>query len=115
MNNKKGVAILILGLILVGVGSYFGFERYDKYLESKNIKKPKTVYAGVYKSENNSLSIIEENKDSLKLSIGEESYIFEKNGENFDNIELNYSINIEKDKLTLVKNGQESELYYKEK
>ena len=115
MKNKKGIAILILGLILVGIGSYFGFEKYDKYLESKNIKRPKSIYTGVYKSETNSLSIIEEDENSIKLSIGEESYVFEKNGDNFDNLELNYSINIEKDKLTLVKNGQDSEFYYKEK
>ncbi len=112
MNNKKGIVILIIGLILVGIGSFYGFEKYDDYLTSKNIKK---IYTGVYKSENNYLSINEEEKNTLKITIGEESYIFTKNEDVYDNTELKYSVKIENDKLTLIKNGQDIELYYKEK
>ena len=112
MSNKKGLFLLVIGLLLVGIGSYFGFEKYGEYLKNKNNQQ---LYTGIYKSEENTISVMDVTDEKIKISIDDTVYILDYNGQYYENKENNYQLKIDNKSLTLLKNNEESEEFYKEK
>ncbi len=111
MKKKIGIVALTIGFMLVGIGSYEGFEIYDNYLKSSNIN---SLYTGVYKSLDNDIEIVSASKEKMLVAIDNIKYEFSLNGEFFENNNLNYKIKMLNQSLSLFIDGEE-EIFYKEK
>ena len=112
MIKKVGLAVLLVGLFLVGVGSYEGFEMYDKYLKDTNVS---SLYTGVYKSIDHNVEIVSASTDMLLVTINNKSYEFSLRDDYYENDLLNYKIKMLNQALSLFIEGEETEIFYKEK
>ncbi len=112
MRKKVGLAILLIGFVLVGIGSYEGFEIYDNYLKSSNIN---SLYTGVYKSLDHDIEIVSADENKISVYINDNKYDFNLNGDYFENEILNYKIKLFNKELSLFIEGEEQEIFYKEK
>ncbi len=113
MKKKIGIAVLLAGLTLVGVGSYEGFEIYDKYLKSEKIDGS-SLYTGIYKSIDSNIKVISATDDKVVISLNDMPYEFKLKGDFFENDLLNFKIKMMNEKITLFSEGDE-EIFYKEK
>lgn len=112
MIKKVGLIVLLVGLVLVGVGSYEGFEMYDKYLKDSNTL---SLYTGVYKSVDHDVEVVSASANTILVTINNESYEFSLNGDYYENDLLNYKIKMLNQSLSLFIEGEETEVFYKEK
>ena len=83
MKNLIGVMFSIIGVFLVGVGSYVYFENYGYYLES-SLKN--NLYEGVYKNDDNNIVIKDNNiyineESGLEITINGNELKLSKDGE----------------------------------
>lgn len=102
---------LLVGLFLVGVGSYIVFENYNISLSSSSNQ----LYTGVYKYNDNTIVVSNKSDNSLFLSINNETYDFEFNGKVFENIKMGMIAEFKNDSLILIRDGQELNTYKKNK
>ena len=104
MKNLYGILFTLIGLFLVGVGAYIGFENYNIkfYSEEKG-----SLYSGVYFAAGDIVNVIEEEQDKMFVEINQESYEFYYNGEYYVNQETGFYIIFSNDKLTIYKDGEE--------
>jgi uncharacterized protein YneR len=109
MKNLIGVMFSIIGVFLVGVGSYVYFENYGYYLES-SLKN--NLYEGVYKNDDNNI-VIKDKDDSLIVTINNEQYEFIKDNNIYINEESGLEITINGNELKLSKNGEIVMICYK--
>ena len=109
MKNLIGVMFSIIGVFLVGVGSYVYFENYGYYLES-SLKN--NLYEGVYKNDDNNI-VIKDKDDSLIVTINNEQYEFIKDNNIYINEESGLEITINGNELKLSKNGETVMICYK--
>ncbi len=112
MRKIIGLTFIVVGLVLVGLGSYDGFERYgqDLFAEDK-----KNYYDGLYLTAGDSITVYSENKDDLKVSINNETYEFYYNGKYYENKESGFYIIFDEDNLVLYKDGEQIRTLKKEK
>ena len=99
MIKKVGLIVLLVGLVLVGVGSYEGFEMYDKYLKDSNTL---SLYTGVYKSVDHDVEVVSASANTILVTINNESYEFSLNGDYYENDLLNYKIKMLNQSLSLL-------------
>jgi len=109
MKNLFGVMFSIIGIFLVGVGSFVYFENYGYYLES-SLKN--NVYEGIYKSDDNNI-IVKEKDDSFSVTINNEEYEFVLNNNIFENKEVGLELIIKDNELKLLKDGEVVAVCYK--
>ena len=109
MKNLIGVMFSIIGVFLVGVGSYVYFENYGYYLES-SLKN--NLYEGVYKNDDNNIVIKDKDK-SLMVTINNEQYEFVKDNNIYINEESGLEITINGNELKLLKDGEILMICYK--
>ncbi len=109
MKNLIGVMFSIIGVFLVGVGSYVYFENYGYYLES-SLKN--NLYEGVYKNDDNNVVIKDKDK-SLMVTINNEQYEFIKDNNIYINEESGLEITINGNELKLSKDGETVMICYK--
>jgi hypothetical protein len=102
MKNLYGVMFSIIGVFLVGVGSFVYFENYGYYLES-SLKN--NLYEGVYKSDNNEI-IVKDKDKSLMVTINNEEYEFVLNNNIYENKEVGLEITIKDNELKIIKDGE---------
>ena len=93
---------VLIGLFLIGVGSYIAFENYGNKLEqSSNVQNK--LYTGIYYASSDIVKVIEENDNDMLVQINNETYSFMKNGDIFENKETGVHIEFMGDNLMLYK------------
>ncbi len=111
MNKMISSLYLLVGLFLVGVGSYIVFENYDISLSYQTNQ----LYTGVYKADDNIVVVSNKSDNSIFLSINDETYDFEFNGKEFENLKMGMIVVFNDDSLILLKDGQTLNTYKKNK
>ncbi len=110
MKNIFGFLFTLTGLVLIGIGTYFGFEKFNKEFFSENND---SLYNGVYFASSDVISVEEENDNSIIVQINQETYKFLYDGEFFINQESGLYINFQDKKLILYKDGEKIKTLYK--
>lgn len=104
MKNLYGILFTLIGLFLVGIGAYIGFENYDVIFYSK---ERESLYNGVYFASGDIVNVLEEDDKTLEVVINQEPYLFTWNGEYFVNKENGFYVKFKNEMLTIYKDGEE--------
>lgn len=110
MKNTIGMLFLLVGLSLIAVGSYNGFESYNKELIKNNADN---LIDGIYVFENEKVIVSSLNEGSLGVLINNETYEFENKGDIYENSLLGLVIEFKNNSLIISKDGQEVSKYIK--
>lgn len=114
MRKVIGTLFMTLGLVLIGIGTFDGFEKFEKDLirESK-----KSYYDGLYLTEGDCIVVSSdaENDNSLYVLINNDTYEFIFNGDYFINEDSGFYILFSYDQLILYKDGEKIRTLHKEK
>ena len=112
MRKIIGSFLITVGLVLIGIGSYNGFEKFgnDLFAEHK-----KSYYDGLYLAPGDSVTVSSEDKEVIKVSINSETYEFKFNGSYYEDEYSGFYIYFTNDQLTIYKDGEEIRTLYKEK
>ena len=112
MKKIIGSFLIAVGLVLIGIGSYNGFEKFgnDLFAESK-----KSYYDGLYLAPGDSVMVTSEDKEVVKVLINSETYEFRYNGKYFENEYSGFYIYFTSDQLSIYKDGELIRTLYKEK
>ena len=111
MKNIVSSLFIVIGLCLIGYGSFNFFEKYDEYLETKD----EVVIAGTYVQDENYAIVNLESNNNLTISLNDEVYEFYFDGEKYENGILGMIADFKDDKLILYKDGEEVGNYLKQK
>jgi len=103
MKNLYGVLFTLIGLFLVGIGTYIDFENYNLIFYNE---ENDSLYTGVYYAASDIVSVIEEGNDNLIVKINQEPYEFTYDGVNYINKETGFYISFSDDNMTIYKNGE---------
>lgn len=112
MRNVIGLSFIVFGILLIGIGSYNGFEKYGELLANSN---KNSYYDGMYIASGDTIKVSSEEKEVIKVLINTETYDFKYNGNYYENEETGLYIIFDKEKLILYKDGEEIRTLYKEK
>jgi hypothetical protein len=111
MKKIISFTFIIVGLLLIGYGSFDFFEKYDKYLVTKN----DSLHAGIYNADDESIVVQVVDKNLLEITINDETYDFSYNGKEYENGLLGLNVEFNGNNLILYKDGEELKTYSKEK
>lgn len=104
MKRVIGIACILSGIFIIGVGSYCAFELYDRYLVSTSV----SIYEGKYIYDSRTIDVKGSSNDSLNITIDGNSYKFAYDGEVFrTNDDSKYIINFTDNGLILFINNQQ--------
>lgn len=118
MRKKLAFIFLIIGLSFTGYGVFNFFEKYDEYLIKKNEDTNKnSIYEGTYKFDDNFVKVSAVENDNILILINNESYEFKynENEKYFESDESGLLASFQNDSVILSKDGEEVNIYYKEK
>lgn len=110
MKKLYGILFTFVGLFLVGIGSFIGFENYNIifYGEENN-----SLYTGVYYAASDLVSVTEEDNEKIIVQINQESYEFIFDGVYYTNEETGFYIKFIENKLTIYKDGEVVKTLYR--
>lgn len=111
MKKIVGFLFIVCGLVLIGIGSYDGFEKFEKELTSENESK----YTGLYLSTGDSIIVNQVSEEKIRASINAKEYEFTNYGDYYENEESGFYIKFIDDELRLFKDGEMIKTLYKEK
>ena len=112
--KKISILLLIIGLFLLAIGSFNFFEKYNNYLLDEE-KDTNMILEGKYTNSNDTLIVTAIKDDLLSITINNETFDFEYNGNYYKNDVLNYLIKFQNDNLIVINNGEESTYFTKAK
>ncbi|MBR1386003.1 MAG: hypothetical protein IJ568_04160 [Bacilli bacterium] len=110
--KKISISTLISGLILLAIGSFNFFEKYNNYLIEEE-KNANITVEGKYINNSDMIVVTASNDEFLSVAINDETFDFEHDGDYYKNNVLNYLIKFQNDNLIIVKKGEESILFTK--
>ena len=110
--KKISIALLSIGLLLLGLGSFNFFEEYDAYL-IKEDNNTSNEFNGKYINNEDVIIVTAGKSNFLSVSINDETYDFEYNGEYYKNNTLNYLIKFQKDSLLFLEDEEEESILFK--
>ena len=132
MKRKIGIALLIIGIAVMGAGIYLFFESYDSYLEEERNKKDNNIedknieesgqdiekvntniYDGDYTFDNEVISIRTISNEVIYASINNEGNEFTLNGNKFENRDVDLFIEFDNNCLTLSSDSDNTKKYCK--
>lgn len=129
MKRKIGIAFLVLGISIMGIGIYSFFESYDNYLKderakkeekeeikeaNENIKENSTNnYDGDYIHDGEKISIKTISSETIYVSVNEEGNEFTLNGDKFENKSVDLFIEFNNNCLTLSNDSDNTKQYCK--
>ncbi len=103
MKNLYTVLFVSIGLFLIGVGTYIGFENYNKTFFDE---KEKDTIGGVYYAAGDLVNVQEEDNDLLMVKINKETYEFILFDDMYMNSETGFSIKFDNNQLILYKDDE---------
>ena len=103
MNKIIGTIFIIIGIILIGIGTYKEFNEFGKLLVSDN---QSTYHDGLYITSGDSIYVSSQNKDVLTVVFNERYYEFVYNGKFYEDKDSGFYINFTDDELSLYKGGE---------
>jgi hypothetical protein len=116
--KKIALLLFVVGLTMIGIGSFSFFEKYDDYLKNKNgdITSSIEKYAGNYINENENI-IVESSGEILNITINDEQYefVYNKETKQFENEILGLQAKFDDNKLTILKPDEELIITYEQK
>ncbi len=111
MNKIIGAFFIIVGLILIGIGTYEEFSDLGNLLISES--KDSNYYDGLYITSGDTITISSQSKDIMDVMINSDLYEFTFNGSYYENKNSGFSILFNDDELTLYRNGEEIRTLHK--
>ena len=111
MKKIIGIVVIIIGLLLIGYGSFELFEKYDEYLETKNSE----FYTGTYMAYDDYAFVQVVDNEKMIITFNDESYEFSYSDGFYENDLMGLVVDFSNDNLVLSKNGEEVKIYYKQK
>ena len=113
MNKLFGSLFIIVGLSMIGIGSYNEFETIRKKLIGNN--KQNSYNSGLYVASGDSILVTQDKEDIISVVLNNKKYEFKYNGDYFEDIESGFYIIFENDELNLYKDGEVIKKMQKEK
>ena len=111
MNKIIGAFFIIVGLILIGIGTYQEFNNISNLLVSET--RDNNYYDGLYITSGDSITISSQSKDVMDVMINSDLYEFTFNGSYFENKNSGFYILFNDNELTLYRNGEEIRTLHK--
>lgn len=112
MRQVIGMFFISVGLILIGIGTFDGFEKIGQDLISEH---KKSYYDGLYLTAGDSIVVSSESDKVMNVLINDEMYEFTYNGEFYENEYSGFYIMFSNDELNLYKDGEKIRTLHKEK
>ncbi len=112
MKKVIGVVLIIVGLFLIGLGSFNEFELFEEDLMRHN---KKNYYDGLYLTSGDSIIVKSQSEDVIKVLINDETYSFVYNGTYYEDEYSGFYILFSDDELSLFKDGEKIRTLHKEK
>ena len=103
MNKIIGTIFIIIGLILIGIGSYQEFNEFGKLLVSDN---QNNLHDGLYITSGDSISVTSQDNNVLEVVLNEKFYEFKYNGSYYEDKISGFYIIFTDDDLSLYKDGE---------
>ena len=110
MNKIIGTIFIIIGLILMGIGTYEEFDNFQNTLISEG---QKNYHDGLYVTSGDSITVTSLNSNEINVLLNNVNYTFIHNGKYYEEKESGFYIYFEDDELTLYKDGEEIRTLYK--
>ena len=121
MKKICGMLFLIIGLTLIGRGTYSFFEEYDLYLIKENNKNNKDLVQesntieGNYVLDNEIINVKTNTEQEISVAVNNETYNLKYNGEYYENSIVGLLIRFDTNSLIVTMNNEEPIVYYKQK
>ena len=112
MRHLIGTFFMAVGFVLIGIGTYDGFEKIGQDLISEH---KKSYYDGLYLTAGDSVVVSSESESVINVLINDEMYEFTYNGECYENEYSGFYIVFANDELNLYKDGEIIRTLHKEK
>jgi len=103
MNKIIGAFLIIVGLVLIGLGTYQEFESIGHSLISEGSNN---YHDGLYITSGDSITVVSQGEDVMDVSINNDSYIFIYNGSYYENKSSGFYIAFSNNDLKLYKDGE---------
>ena len=110
MNKIIGTILIIIGLILIGIGTYEEFRNFEKVLISEG---QNNYHDGLYVTSGDSITVSSVNDEIIDVLINNASYEFIYNGKYFENKKSGFYIIFTDNELALYKDGEMIRTLYK--
>ncbi len=112
MRKIIGALFVVVGLCLIGLGSFNEFEMFEQELIRDH---KKSYFDGLYLTAGDSILVKSQSDKIIKVSINDETYEFVFNGNYYENKESGFYLLFSEDELTLFKDGEKIRTLHKEK
>lgn len=110
MNKIIGTILIIIGLILIGLGTYQEFQNF----ENTFVSETKSNYLdGLYITSGDSITVTTQNDSTIDVIINNADYEFTYNGNYYENKKSGFYIIFNDKELTLYRNGEKIRTLYK--
>ena len=103
MNKIIGALLIIIGLVLIGVGTYQEIESIGHSLLSESNNN---YHDGLYITSGDSITVVSQNENVINATINNDLYLFTYNGSYFENKSSGFYIIFSNDNLKLYRNGE---------
>lgn len=103
MNKIIGALLIIIGLVLIGVGTYQEIESIGHSLFSESNSN---YHDGLYITSGDSITVVSQNENTINVTINNDLYLFTYNGSYFENKKSGFYIIFSDNNLKLYKNGE---------
>ena len=112
MRKIIGTLFMTVGLVLIGIGTFDGFEKIGKDLMRDN---KNSYYDGLYLTEGDCIMVTSEDSENIYVLLNNETYEFKYNGKYFINEDSGFYIVFSNEELLLYKDGEKIRTLQKEK
>ncbi len=112
MRKFIAISFMIVGLLLIGLGSFNEFELFERDLMGNH---KKSYYDGLYLTSGDSILVTSKSEDIIKVLINDETYDFIFNGKYYEDEYSGFYILFSNDELSLFKDGEKIRTLHKEK
>ena len=110
MNKIIGTILIIIGLILIGIGTYEEFDGFQKTLISDG---QNNYHDGLYVTSGDSIAVTSLNDEIIEVLINNANYEFIYNGSYYEDKQSGFYIYFNDDELALYKGGEMIRTLYK--
>lgn len=112
MRQAIGMFFIAVGLVLIGIGTFDGFEKIGKDLISEH---KKSYYDGLYITAGDTILVTSQDDKVISVLLNDETYEFVYNGEYYENEYSGFYIYFSNNELNLYKDGEKIRTLHKEK
>ena len=110
MNKIIGTILIIIGLILIGIGTYEEFNGFSKTLISDG---QSNYHDGLYVTSGDSIAVTSLSENVIDVILNNTNYQFTYNGSYYENKQSGFYINFSGNELALYKDGEIIRTLYK--